>query len=40
MSRLHTVDLRTVIKAADLAKAMPRTWKSRGGGTLFKTGSR
>ncbi len=36
VTRLHSVDLRTVIKAADLAKAMPKTWKSRAAKTLFK----
>ena len=36
VNRLHTVDLRTVIKAADLAKALPRNWKSRASKTLFK----
>ena len=30
------VDLRTVIKAADLMKAMPNNWKSRAARTLFK----
>ena len=40
VNRLHTVDLRTVIKAADLAKAMPRNWKSRASKTLFKNGGR
>lgn len=40
VSRLHTVDLRTVIKAADLAKALPTNWKSRAAKTLFKNGGR
>jgi len=40
VSRLHTVDLRTVIKACDLAKAMPTTWKARASKTLFKNGGR
>jgi hypothetical protein len=36
VNRLHTVDLRTVIKASDLAKAMPKNWKARAAKTLFK----
>jgi hypothetical protein len=36
VNRLHTVDLRTVIKCSDLAKAMPTNWKSRAAKTLFK----
>lgn len=39
VNRLHTVDLRTVIKCSDLAKAMPGNWKSRAAKTLFKNGS-
>ena len=37
VNRLHTVDLRTVIKACDLAKALPTNWKSRAAKTLFKS---
>lgn len=40
VNRLHTVDLRTVIKASDLAKAMPHNWQSRAAKTLFKNGGR
>jgi hypothetical protein len=40
VDRLHTVDLRTVIKACDLAQAMPRHWKTRAAKTLFKNGGR
>lgn len=40
VNRLHTVDLRTVIKACDLAKAMPQNWKARASKTLFRTGAR
>jgi hypothetical protein len=39
VNRLHTVDLRAVIKACDLATALPMTWQSRAAKTLFrKTG--
>lgn len=40
VSKLHTVDLRTVIKCADLVKAMPNNWQSRATKTLFKKGGR
>lgn len=40
VSKLHTVDLRTVIKACDLARAMPNTWQTRAAKTLFKMGGR
>lgn len=40
VTKLHTVDLRTVIKCADLVKAMPTNWKSRATKTLFKKGGR
>lgn len=40
VNRLHTVDLRSVIKACDLAKAMPTNWQSRAAKTLFKNGGR
>lgn len=40
VTKLHTVDLRTVIKACDLARAMPNTWQTRAAKTLFKMGGR
>lgn len=40
VTKLHTVDLRTVIKACDLARAMPNTWRVRAAKTLFKNGGR
>jgi hypothetical protein len=39
ISNIAQVDLRTVIKAADLCKAMPNNWQSRAAKTLFKTRS-
>lgn len=36
VEKLQSVDLRTVLKAADLMKAMPDTWKSRAQRTLMK----
>lgn len=40
VNRLHTVDLRTVIKACDLALALPNTWQSRAAKTLFRKAGR
>jgi hypothetical protein len=36
VNQIGQVDLRTVIKACDLAKAMPQNWQSRAAKTLFK----
>jgi len=40
VNKLNFVDLRTVLKAADLMKAMPLNWQSRASKTLFKNGGR
>ena len=40
VDKIAQVDLRTVIKCADLAKAMPNNWQSRAAKTLFKNGGR
>jgi hypothetical protein len=40
VERIAQVDLRTVIKAADLCKAMPHNWQSRAAKTLFKHSGR
>jgi hypothetical protein len=37
VNNIAQVDLRTVIKASDLCKAMPHNWQSRAAKTLFKT---
>jgi hypothetical protein len=39
ITKLKNFDLRTVIKASDLMKAMPRNWKTRAAKTLFKAKS-
>ena len=36
VTRLKTLDLRTVLKAADLKQAMPKTWRSRASRTLLR----
>jgi hypothetical protein len=40
VNNIAQVDLRTVIKASDLCKAMPHNWQSRAAKTLFKAGRR
>lgn len=40
VDRIKLVDLRTVLKAADLLKALPNNWKSRAAKTLFKNSGR
>lgn len=40
VEKIKLVDLRTVLKASDLMKAMPLNWKSRAAKTLFKNSGR